>query len=156
MEKFDGLWIVFLIICVYSMSYLLIWNSKTLVARFISLAYSYISSHYIVYINVIDMQISKGCSIVFLSARTIWQLVYNFFLGCTRLMWRWKTTKVRAWDDIVPRSPTLMPIEFPMLVYILIVLGVEMTDWMNLLCCWYMFIINVMRSCNERTTLLCV
>ena len=27
-----------------------------------------------------------------------------------------------------------------------------MTDWMNLLC-WYIFIINPMRSCNERTTL---
>jgi len=30
-----------------------------------------------------------------------------------------------------------------------------MTDWMNLLC-WYIFIINAMRSCNERTTLHCV
>ena len=29
------------------------------------------------------------------------------------------------------------------------------TDWMNLLC-WYIFIINAMRSCNERTTLHCV
>jgi hypothetical protein len=30
-----------------------------------------------------------------------------------------------------------------------------MTDWMNLLC-WYMFIINAMRSCSERTILHCV
>jgi hypothetical protein len=33
--------------------------------------------------------------------------------------------------------------------------GIEMTDWMNLLC-WYIFIINAMRSCRERTTLHCV
>jgi hypothetical protein len=33
--------------------------------------------------------------------------------------------------------------------------GIEMIDWMNLLC-WYIFIINAMRSCNERTTLHCV
>ena len=33
--------------------------------------------------------------------------------------------------------------------------GIELTDWMNLLC-WYIFIINAMRSCNERTTLHCV
>ena len=32
---------------------------------------------------------------------------------------------------------------------------IGMTDWMNLLC-WYIFIINPMRSCNERTTLHCV
>ena len=48
-----------------------------------------------------------------------------------------------------------MPIEFQLLVYILHFFGVEMTDWMNLLC-WYMFIINAMRSCNERTILHCV
>jgi hypothetical protein len=30
-----------------------------------------------------------------------------------------------------------------------------MTDWMNLLC-WYMLIINAMRSCSERTILHCV
>jgi hypothetical protein len=30
-----------------------------------------------------------------------------------------------------------------------------MTEWMNLLC-WYKFIINAMRSCNEGTTLHCV
>jgi hypothetical protein len=33
--------------------------------------------------------------------------------------------------------------------------GVEITDWMNLLC-WYTLIINTMRSCNERTILHCV
>jgi hypothetical protein len=30
-----------------------------------------------------------------------------------------------------------------------------MTDWMNLLC-WYMFIINAVRSCSDRTILHCV
>jgi hypothetical protein len=30
-----------------------------------------------------------------------------------------------------------------------------MTNWMNLLC-WYIFMINVMRSCNQGTTLHCV
>jgi hypothetical protein len=34
------------------------------------------------------MQISKGCSIEFLSARTIWQLVYKEDFKCTRLMRR--------------------------------------------------------------------
>jgi hypothetical protein len=50
-----------------------------------------------------------------------------------------------------------MPKEFQLLVhvYILHFLGIEMTDWMNLLC-WYMFIINAMRSCSERTILHCV
>jgi hypothetical protein len=48
-----------------------------------------------------------------------------------------------------------MPNEFQLLVYILHFLGVEMTDWMNLLC-WCMFIINAMRYCSERTTLHCV
>ena len=32
------------------------------------------------------MQISKGCSIEFLSARTIWQLVYKEDFKCSRLM----------------------------------------------------------------------
>jgi len=41
-----------------------------------------------VYINAIDMQISKGCIIEFLSARTIWQLVYKEDFKCTRLMQR--------------------------------------------------------------------
>ena len=50
-----------------------------------------------------------------------------------------------------------MPKEFQSLVYILHFFGggIEMIDWMNLLC-WYIFIINAMRSCNERTTLHCV
>ena len=52
-----------------------------------------------------------------------------------------------------------MPKEFQSQVYILHLGGggggEEMTDWMNLLC-WFIFIINAMRSCNERTTLHCV
>jgi hypothetical protein len=42
------------------------------------------------------------------------------------------------------------------LLYISFFFGgeIEMTDSMNLLC-WYIFIINAMRSCNERTTLHC-
>ena len=46
----------------------------------------YISSQYNVYINAIYMQISKACSIEFLSARTIWQLVYKEDFKCSRLM----------------------------------------------------------------------
>ena len=34
------------------------------------------------------MQISKACSIEFLSARTIWQLVYKEDFKCSRLMRR--------------------------------------------------------------------
>jgi hypothetical protein len=66
------------------------------------------------------------------------------------------TTKVRDLDVIVPaHPPRLMPTEFQLLVYILHLLRVDMTDWMNLLY-WYMFIINAMRSCSERTILHCV
>ena len=42
-----------------------------------------------------------------------------------------------------------MPKEFQLLVYILHFLGVEITDWMNLLC-WYTVIINAMRSCHVQ------
>jgi hypothetical protein len=48
-----------------------------------------------------------------------------------------------------------MPKEFQLFVYILHSLGIEMTDWRNLFC-WYMFIINVVRSCSKRTILHCV
>jgi hypothetical protein len=64
--------------------------------------------------------------------------------------------KFVIWILLSPtHPPRLMPKEFQLLVYILHFLGVEMTDWMNLLC-WYMFIINAMRSCSERTILHCV
>jgi hypothetical protein len=57
------------------------------------------------------------------------------------------------WMSYSPaHPPRLIPKEFQLLEYILHFLGVEMTDWMNLLC-WYMFIINDMRSCSERTIL---
>ena len=44
------------------------------------------SSQYTIYINDIDMQISKGCSIEFLSAWMIWLLIYKDDLRYTRLI----------------------------------------------------------------------
>jgi hypothetical protein len=69
------------------------------------------------------------------------------------------TTKVRVLDFIVPRPPTQINanrISTNLIFsYILNFLrGRNDRLWKNLLC-WYMFIINAMWSCNERTTLHC-
>jgi hypothetical protein len=61
------------------------------------------------------MQISKGCSIEFLSARTIWQLVYKEDFKCTRLMRRTLQVVVRQKSPGYP--PRLMPIEFQLFLY---------------------------------------
>ena len=79
------------------------------------------------------MQINKGCSIEFLSAQTIWQLVYKDNFRCTRLMRRSLQVVIRKqfviWMLWSPaHQPRLMPKEFQLLVYILHFLGVEMTD----------------------------
>ena len=68
------------------------------------------------------MQISKGCSIEFLSAQTIWQLVYKENFRCTRLMRRSLQVVVRQrsvrWMLKSPgHPPRLMPIEFQLLVF---------------------------------------
>ena len=68
------------------------------------------------------------------------------------------TTNVRSLDVIVPRPSTNINAKRISItgIYFAFFLGggggIEMTDWMNLLC-WYIFIINPMRSCIERTTL---
>ena len=77
------------------------------------------------------MQINKGCSIEFLSARTILAVsIYKENCICTRLKRRslqiFNTTKVRYLDVIFP--PRLMPKEYQLLVYILHFWGVEITD----------------------------
>jgi hypothetical protein len=68
----------------------------------------------------------------------------------------YNTTKVRSLDVIVPRPSTNINTKRISITRIYFAffwgVGIEMTDWMNLLC-WYIFIINAMRSCNERTTL---
>jgi hypothetical protein len=70
------------------------------------------------------------------------------------------TTKVRSLDVIVLHPSTNINAKRISItgIYFAFFLGgggIEMTDWMNLLC-WYIFIINAMRSCNERTALHCV
>ena len=98
------------------------------------------------YINVIDMQINKGCSIKFFSAQTI--LAVSIY--------KENATFVTSWDVIIPRPSTQINAKRISTTRIYFAfLAVEMTDWMNLLC-WYMFIINAMRSCSERTILHCV
>jgi hypothetical protein len=106
------------------------------------------------------MQINKGCIIEFFPNGRFWQLIYKENFRCTRLMRRslqvvirQKFVKWMLWSPA--NQPRLMPKEFQLLVYILHFLGVEMIDWMNLLC-WYIFIINGMRSLTERTILHCV
>jgi hypothetical protein len=75
------------------------------------------------------MQINKGCSIEFLSAR-FWQLVYKENIRCTRLIRRSLQVVIRQkfviWMVLSPSHPLrLMPKEFQLLVYILHFLGVE-------------------------------
>ena len=72
----------------------------------------------------------------------------------------YNTTKVRSLDVIVPRPSTNINAKRISITGIYFAFffwegGIEMTDWMNLLC-WYIFIINAMQSCSERTTLHCV
>jgi len=64
------------------------------------------------------MQISKGCGMEFLSARTIWQLVYKENCWCVRLMRRSLQVVVRQKFVLCMLVP-LTHIPF---------LGVEMTD----------------------------
>jgi hypothetical protein len=64
------------------------------------------------------------------------------------------TTQVRSLDVKVPRPYTNINakrISITGIYFFFYLGGIEMTDWMNLLC-WYIFIINAMRSCSERTT----
>ena len=69
------------------------------------------------------MQISKACSIEFLSARTIWQLVYKEDFKCSRLMPRRSLQVVIRqksvfWILYSPgHPPRLMPIEFQLFLY---------------------------------------
>ena len=109
------------------------------------------------------MQISKACSIEFLSARTIWQLVYKEDFKCSRLMaatfvTSCNTTKVRVLDFIVPRPPTQINAYRISIIfifsYILNFLRGRNEDYERI-CYVDMFIINAMWSCNERTTLHC-
>jgi hypothetical protein len=62
-------------------------------------------AQYNVYINVIDMQINKGCSIKFLSAQTI--LAVSIYKENATFVTDFNTTKVRYLDVIV--APRLMP-----------------------------------------------
>ena len=71
-------------------------------------------------------------------------------------MYSINATFVTSWDVIIPRPSTQINAKRISTTRIYFAfLAVEMTDWMNLLC-WYMFIINAMRSCSEHTTLNCV
>ena len=71
----------------------------------------------------------------------------------------YNSTKVRALDIIVHRPSTNINAKRISItrIYFAFFFGgeIEMTDSMNLLC-WYIFIINAMRSCNERTILHCL
>ena len=111
----------------------------------------------------LTLQISKLTKAVvlnFFPHGRFWQLSYKENCRCTRLMRRSVQVAIRQTFVIwmlfsLAQPPRLMPKEFQLLVYILHFLGVEMTDWMNLLC-WYMFVIHAMRSCSEHTILHCV
>jgi hypothetical protein len=79
------------------------------------------------------MQINKGCSIEFFSARTILAVSIKRNFRFTRLMRRSLQVVIRQrfviLDVIAPaHPPRLMLKEFQLLVYIFIFLGVEMTD----------------------------
>ena len=69
------------------------------------------------------------------------------------------TTKVRSLDVIDTRPSTNINAKRISItrIYFAFFFGgeIEMTDSMNLLC-WYIFIINAMRSCNEHTILHCL
>ena len=70
-----------------------------------------------------------------------------------------KTTKVRSLDviDTCPSTNINAKRISITRIYFAFFFGgeIEMTDSMNLLC-WYIFLINAMRSCNERTILHCL
>ena len=80
------------------------------------------------------MQVNKGCSIEFLSARTILAVsIYKDNGRYTRLMRRSLQIVIRQkFVILMLKSPAhphrLMPKEFQLLVYILHFLGVQMTD----------------------------
>ena len=110
------------------------------------------------YISVIYRQISKGCSIEFLSTRTILAISIKENFRCARLMRRSFIVEYDNSSCFVCYSPSTNPqsrlitIEFQLLVHVFNFLrGRNDRLWMNLLC-WYMFIINAIRPCNERTT----
>ena len=58
------------------------------------------------------MQINKGCSIEFLSVRTIWQLVYKNDFKCTRLMRRSLQVVIIGTRFVLPPPPPPPPHTF--------------------------------------------
>jgi hypothetical protein len=116
------------------------------------------SSQYNVYINITDKEINKGCSIEFLSARTILAFVYKENVRCTRLMQRSLQVVIRQkfvlWM-LYSRAhpPIVMAKNFQSLVYILHFIWGSRNDRLNEFVRLIYIYNNVMRSCNERTTL---